>query len=62
MHLIDFNFPFHDKDASPILRQSLEEFQRAHRDAQINAAEVSWDKIWSSLVRVALYKDSAKVR
>jgi multiple sugar transport system substrate-binding protein len=61
MHPLDFIFPFHDEDASPILRQSLEEFRRAHRDIAINATEVSWDNIWSDLVRIALYKDGAEI-
>jgi multiple sugar transport system substrate-binding protein len=59
--LLDFNYPFHDKDASAILRQSLEEFQRARRDVQIVAAEISWDSIWNDLVRIALYRDGADV-
>jgi len=58
---IDFTFPFHDEDASPILRQALVDFRRAHRDIAINATEVSWDTIWSDLVRIALYKDGAEI-
>jgi multiple sugar transport system substrate-binding protein len=61
MHPLDFTFPFHDEAASLILRASLEEFQRAHRDMVVNATEVSWDTIWSDLVRIALYKDGAEV-
>jgi multiple sugar transport system substrate-binding protein len=61
MHPLDFTFPFHDEEASPILRQFLEEFGRERRDMQINATEVSWDNMWGDLVRIALYKDGAEV-
>ena len=62
MRPIDFTLPSHGEDAQVILRQALDNFQKSHHNTPINITELSWDDAWSSLVRVALYKDGAKVR
>ncbi len=61
MRPLDFTLPSHGEDALLILRQAVEDFRRAHYAAPINITEFSWDNAWSSLVRVALYKDGAEV-
>jgi multiple sugar transport system substrate-binding protein len=58
---IDFSLLSHNEDARAILGQVLGSFERSHRAVPINVTELSWDNAWSSLVRVALYKDGAEV-
>jgi multiple sugar transport system substrate-binding protein len=61
MHPIEFTLPSHDEDALAILRQSVENFRKMHRNVPINVTELSWATAWSDMVRVALYKDGAEV-
>lgn len=61
MHPIEFTIPDHEKDTRAALNLALEDFRRSHRDIPINLTEAPWEKAWSDLVRVALYKDGAEV-
>ena len=61
MHPIEFALPSHDEDALAILRQAVDDFQKSHRNIQINLTELSWTTAWSDLVRVGLYKDGAEI-
>jgi multiple sugar transport system substrate-binding protein len=61
MRPIDFTLASHGEEALATLRQALGDFQKSHHDSSLNVTELSWDEAWSSLVRVALYKDGAEV-